>query len=45
MNVFKERAERKYQVVEEPAKLGGLLKQYATGKVYYIKGFYDRDRS
>jgi hypothetical protein len=42
MNVFKERAERKYQVVEEPAKLGGLLKQYATGKVYYIKGFYDR---
>lgn len=42
MNVFKERTERKYQIVTDAAKLGPMLKQYATGKVYFIKGFYDK---
>ncbi|MBS0617671.1 MAG: DUF1577 domain-containing protein [Spirochaetes bacterium] len=42
MSVFKERAERKYQVIEDAAKLPGMLKQYAAGKVFYIKGFYEK---
>lgn len=42
MNVFKERAERKYQVIQDAAKLGPMLRQYATGKVFFIKGFYDK---
>ncbi|HNL09109.1 MAG TPA: DUF1577 domain-containing protein [Turneriella sp.] len=42
MSVFRERAERKYQVIEDHAKMGGMLKQYAAGKVFYLKGFYER---
>jgi hypothetical protein len=42
MNVFKERVERKYQTLEDPAKLPAMLKQYASGKVYYLKGFYEK---
>ncbi len=42
MNVFKERTERKYQVIQDPAKLATMLKQYATGKAFYIKGFYEK---
>jgi hypothetical protein len=42
MSVFKERSERKYQVIEDPPKVAGMLKQYAVGKVYHLKGFYDR---
>jgi hypothetical protein len=42
MNVFKERIERKYQTLEDPAKLPAMLKQYASGKVYYLKGFYEK---
>lgn len=42
MSVFRERNERKFQVVEDPAKLGGMLRQYAAGKVYYLKGFYEK---
>jgi hypothetical protein len=42
MSVFKERAERRYQVVEDQAKLPGMLRQYAAGKTYMIKGFYEK---
>lgn len=42
MSVFRERNERKFQVVEDPTKLGGMLRQYAAGKVYYLKGFYEK---
>jgi len=42
MSVFKERAERKYQTITDAAKLPGMLKQYAAGKVFYIKGFYEK---
>ena len=42
MSVFKERAERKYQVIEDPAKIQGMLRQYAAGKVYFLKGFYEK---
>lgn len=42
MSVFKERAERKYQVIEDQAKMPGMLRQYAAGKTYMIKGFYEK---
>jgi hypothetical protein len=42
MSVFKERAERRYQVIEDQAKMPGMLRQYAAGKTYYIKGFYEK---
>ncbi|HRP68689.1 MAG TPA: DUF1577 domain-containing protein [Turneriella sp.] len=42
MSVFKERTERKYQTINDPIKLGTMLKQYATGKVFYLKGFYEK---
>ncbi|MFZ5629791.1 MAG: DUF1577 domain-containing protein [Spirochaetota bacterium] len=42
MSVFRERAERKFQVIEDHAKMGGMLKQYAAGKVFYLKGFYEK---
>ncbi|MBL8035199.1 MAG: DUF1577 domain-containing protein [Leptospiraceae bacterium] len=42
MSVFKERSERKFQVIDDPAKVQGMLRQYAAGKVYYIKGFYEK---
>ncbi|MBV6494685.1 MAG: hypothetical protein LDLANPLL_02722 [Turneriella sp.] len=42
MSVFKERTERKYQTINDPAKLGTMLKQYATGKIFYLKGFYEK---
>lgn len=42
MSVFKERTERKYQVIEDQAKVGGMLKQYAVSKLFYLKGFYEK---
>lgn len=42
MSVFRERAERKFQIIEEAAKIAGMLRQYAAGKVYYLKGFYEK---
>lgn len=42
MGVFKERVERKYQVIVDPVKVASLLKQYASGKVFFIKGFYEK---
>ncbi|MFO1470910.1 MAG: DUF1577 domain-containing protein [Turneriella sp.] len=42
MSVFKERAERKYQIIEDPAKIQGMLRQYAAGKVYFLKGFFEK---
>lgn len=42
MSVFRERAERKFQTVSDQAKMGGMLKQYAAGKVFYLKGFYEK---
>ncbi len=42
MSVFKERVERKFQVIEDPAKLPNMLRQYAAGKTYLIKGFYEK---
>lgn len=42
MSAFKERAERKFQVVDDPAKILGMLKQYAAGKAFFIKGFYEK---
>lgn len=42
MSVFKERAERKYQIIEDPAKIQGMLRQYAAGKVYFLRGFYEK---
>lgn len=42
MSVFKERSERRYQVIEDQAKMPGMLKQYAAGKTYLIKGFYEK---
>jgi len=42
MSVFKERAERRYQVIEDQTKMPGMLRQYAAGKTYYIKGFYEK---
>ncbi len=42
MSVFRERAERKFQVIEDQAKLAGMLKQYAAGKIFYLKGFYEK---
>ncbi|AFM10807.1 DUF1577 domain-containing protein [Turneriella parva] len=42
MSVFKERAERRYQIIEDQAKMPGMLRQYAAGKTYMIKGFYEK---
>ncbi|MCX7633053.1 MAG: DUF1577 domain-containing protein [Turneriella sp.] len=42
MSVFRERTERKFQTINEPEKIAGMLKQYAAGKVYYIKGLYEK---
>lgn len=42
MSVFRERGERRFQTIEDQAKMGGMLKQYAAGKVFYLKGFYER---
>jgi hypothetical protein len=42
MSVFRERTERKFQVIEDQTKVGGMLKQYAVGKVFYLKGFYEK---
>lgn len=42
MSVFRERAERKYQVIEDQAKVSGMLRQYAAGKIFYLKGFYEK---
>ena len=39
---IKERSERKFQVIDDPAKVQGMLRQYDAGKVYYIKGFYEK---
>lgn len=42
MQAFKERNERKFQMVSEPLKIAGMLKQYAAGKTFFIKGFYEK---
>lgn len=42
MSVFRERSERKYQTVSEPAKIQTMLRQYAAGKVYFLKGFFEK---
>jgi len=42
MQAFKERSERKYQIINDAAKIAGMLKQYAAGKVFFLKGFYEK---
>lgn len=41
MKAFKERVERKYQLISDGQKIAHMVPNYVVGKTYYLKGYFD----